>query len=177
MSNNAHPKAPPKGLIKGLSYFGLLILIAFPLGMLFIGFSTLEVNCTRKQAGEPPDCEIEEARWFGLFKRRVFVSSVESVGYKTGDVQPGSRVTLGSTVVLTGSNGSFPISQAMSNIGSGWKSEVINKVDRFLKMTNERSLVLHIDERNIFGWIGVAFLAFIVFSYIYWFVQKLTKRT
>jgi hypothetical protein len=79
---------------------------------------------------------------------------------------------LGSTVVLNGSNGSFPISQAASNVGGAWKSKVINKVNRFLKMWNERTLTLHIYERNIFGWIGVAFCTFIALSYVYWFVRK-----
>ena len=176
MSNNAHKKAPPKGLIKMLSYFGLFILIAFPLGMLFIGFSSLEVNCTREQTGQPPDCEIKEGRLFGLFNRRVVVSRVISIGYKTRDVDTSSRVTLGSTVVLTGSNGSFPISQAISNVGRAWKSDVINRVDRFLKTPNERILALHINERNIFGWIGVAYLAFIALSYVFWFGRKLTGR-
>lgn len=71
MSNNAHKKAPPQRLIKALSCFGLFILIAFPLGMLFVGFSALEVNCARKQTGEPPDCEMQEVRLFGLFRRRA----------------------------------------------------------------------------------------------------------
>ncbi len=176
MSNNAHKKAPPQRLIKALSYFGLFILIAFPLGMLFVGFSALEVNCARKQTGEPPDCEMQEVRLFGLFRRRAVVSSVNSVGYKTQDVQPSSRVTLGSTIVLTGVNGSFPITQAVSNVGSGWKSDVIREVDRFLKTPDESTLALHTSERNIFGWFGVAHLGFFAMSYASWFVRKLTGR-
>ena len=176
MSNNERQKAPPQHLMKVLSVFGLFLLIAFPLGMLFVGFSSLEVNCTRKQTGQLPDCEIQEVRLLGLFKHRVVVSSVSSIGYKTQDVNTSSRVTLGSTIVLTGSNGSFPITQAVSNVGSAWKSDVINKVDRFLKTPNERTLALHINERNFFGWIGVAYLAFIALCYIFWFGRKFTGR-
>ncbi|MFH1078666.1 MAG: hypothetical protein V1766_00135 [Pseudomonadota bacterium] len=175
MSNNARQKAPPQRLMKILSVFGLFLLIAFPLGMLFVGFSTLEVDCTRKQTGQPPDCEIREIRLSGLFKRQAVVSNVSSIGYKTQDVNTSSRVTLASTVVLTGSNGSFPISQTVSNVGNDWKSAIINKVDRFLKAPDEHNLALHIDERNLFGWIGVAYIALIALSYVFWLVRKVTR--
>lgn len=125
--NSLHPR-----LMKALIVFGLFILIAFPLGMLFVGFSTLEINCIRNQAGEPPDCEIREVRLLGLFDRRVTALKVNGVGYRTGDVATNSRVTLASTVVLDASNGSIAVSQAASNVGSDWKSAMIGKIRRFL---------------------------------------------
>jgi hypothetical protein len=176
MTNETNRKAPPKGLMKVLSLFGLFILVAFPVGMLFAGFSTLEVSCTRNQAGQLPDCEIREERLFGLFQRRAIVTGVTGVGYNTRNISTGSRAILGSTVVLSGSNGSFPVSRATSNVGSDWKSDLIVKVERFLNSPNEQTLALHINERNLFGWIGAACVAFIAYCYVSWFVRKLTGR-
>ncbi len=178
--NGTKGKAPPKGLMKVLCYIGLFILVAFPVGMLFAGFSTMDVKCTRDQAGQPPDCVIREERLFGLYKYRATVTGVTGVGYDTGNVGTG-RTTLGSTVSLSGSNGSFPVSRASSNVGSGWKSEMIKKIDRFLNTPDEQTLTLHVNERNVFGWVGAAFVAFFAFSYVSafysWVGRKLRGRS
>jgi len=106
----------------------------------------------------------------------VTALKVSSVGYRTGDVATNSRVTLASTVVLDGSNGSIPVSQAPSNVGSEWKSDMIVKIRRFLAAPDERTLSLRVMERNLFGWIGVVFVALFVLSYIAWFIRKVTGR-
>lgn len=176
MPHNTRPDTPHPNLIKVLTYVGLFLILSFPVGMLFVGFATLEVNCLRNESGQLPECEIRETRLFGLFDRRATVLNVDGVGYRTQDVDTTSRVTLSSTVVLEGSNGSIPVSEVSSNVGHDWKSDLILKTQFFLNSPDEHEYSIRIDERNIFGWIGVAFIAFFALSYIPWFIRKLSRR-
>jgi len=157
-------------LAKVLIYFGLL---AFPIGMLFIGFFTIEVSCLRAQAGQKPDCEIREIRLFGLYNNKTLVTEVVNIGYKTGYTRSSARLIAGSTVVLMGSNGTYPVTRTMSNVGDTWKSGLINKIDQFLKMQEEQSFSLFFHERNIFGWVGLAFLTIMTLFHIYLVIRKI----
>jgi len=163
--------------MKALSIFGLFVLIAFPLGMLFVGFATLELDCARREAGEPPDCEIRESRLFGLYERRAKAVAVSGVGYRTRDANPTVSVTLASTVVLEGPGGAVPVSQAASNVGRDWKSGLIQETRRFLNSPQELALSQRIEERNVFGWIGAGVVGFFLLSYVLWFFKKLTGGT
>lgn len=172
MPLNMRPNPPYPRLIKVLAFAGLLLILAFPLGMLFVGFATVDVNCLRAESGRLPNCEIRETRPFGLFERQAKVWDVKGVGYRTRDVDTSSRVTLASTVVLEGSNGTIPVSEAASNTGHDWKSDLIRRVQLFLDSPDEHAYSTRIHERNVFGWTGVAFIAFFAWSYIAWFIRR-----
>ncbi|MEJ5376863.1 MAG: hypothetical protein WHX93_09815 [bacterium] len=149
-----------------------LALFCFCLVMLYTGFVSVDIDCARKHTGEPPVCMIQEKRLLGLFNSRVSVSSVSNVSYQTKHSQARGRLASGSTVVLTGSNGSFPITQTMSNLGDTWKLDVVRKIDGFLKNPDEASLSVRVNERNIFGWVGVIMSAFLGLVLLYWLVKR-----
>ena len=65
---------------------------------------------------------------------------------------------------------------SVSSVGDEWKAHIINKTQRFLDTPDERTFYLHLKERNLFGWIGVAYIAFFVWSYMAWLIRKVTGR-
>lgn len=164
-------------MLKAFSFFGLLVIVLFPIAMLFVGFAKIEIHCLRDKAGMPPVCEIRETRLLGLYNRKAVAINVTDISYRTRDVDTSSRSALASTVVLEGLNGSIPVSEVSSNVGDAWKSDLITETRHFLDNPSKLNYAAHINERNIFGWIGLAFIAFFLWAYIRWFYRKIAGRT
>ncbi len=174
-------KSPNTKLIKALSFISLLGLFAFVFGWLFVGIAKYEIKCVRLQPGKNPDCEICETRLFGLHRRVAKAEQVISIGYSTKDVDPSYRTGLGSTVVLRTINGDIPISKAASNTGRNWKVKTIETVGDFINNQERLKLEFAIKEINIFGWVSLSIIAFIILSYSMWIFKKikhyLTKQS
>lgn len=106
MSTAGANKPPPHFFIRFvLPIVGKLVLLASAVGMLFVGFARLQLDCARESSALPPTCQIREVRRLGLYDRRETVFNVSGSGYSTQDVDTSSRVTLSSTVQLHGSIG------------------------------------------------------------------------
>jgi len=157
-----------------LPALGLLVVLAFALGMLFVGFASLETHCERQAGASLPNCQVQETRLFGLYQRSETALNVQGVGYSTQDVDTSSRVTLSSTVVLRASNGSILVSQVVSNVGGDWKADVLTKVRAFLDAKEQSALSIRVEEHNVFGWIGLGIGGTLVLSTVAWAVGKLT---
>jgi len=165
----------PKGLVFLLSILALAVFFGFIIASLFFGFADFEISCNSSVPGKGPTCVIEEQRFFGIFKRKVTAENIQRVDYYTRDIRPGYQAGKGSTIVFVTPSGNIPITRASTNFGS-WKKEVLTKMRQYLESSDQRGTLIRVQEKNILGWIGIAMLVFIGWSYLSWFAGRIKGK-
>jgi len=162
-----------------LGFFGLIFLVAFPVGFLFIGWTTVSVRCERPSVGVGPDCAITEIRWFGLYADRRNAEGVLSVETETGSIHSRSLTGAGYNrnvavegIVLSTEQGDVALISGKSNVNDDEKERAKVVIGAYLDDVDRQSLAVDMNFRNVFGYVGLVGLAFVA-----WMVWKMVWGT
>lgn len=146
-----------------LGFFGLVFFAAFPLGALFLGWTTVSVRCDRESIGASPNCSIDEEHWLGLYVNHRIAEGVTDIESVSGSINSRSLTGAGYNrnvsvdgIVFVTKNGETPLFSGKSNLNDEEKDRAKSRIGAYLSDPDRRVFDERMDFRNIFGVIGWA---------------------
>ncbi|MGC2048162.1 MAG: hypothetical protein WA635_06090 [Gallionella sp.] len=159
-----------------LMILGTLALVGVPLVFFIFGWHSVDVACER--SGQIITCHIEESFAAGLYVRKVVATGVTGIGYETHHSRSsiGSMQTiLTSNLAFDTSNDAVDITVIASNTADEAKKQLILAFRAWQDSATSQSFSHHASMIDIFGWLGaagVAFWAWLLFSWPYYYWKK-----
>jgi len=150
----------------------VLFCLLFGVPFVYFGFQTVRVR-GEKGAGGTAVFDLTREHLWGLVRREARAEGVTGAAIETGRSGSGTRRRLVSRVVLATGSGSVPLFAGSSNVDDGAKREAVGRINEFLADPAAGSFERTLRVRNVFGWVGLPFLALGVAGLVGWLFSLL----
>jgi hypothetical protein len=155
-----------KILLEALLYPIILFILSLGVGipLVFIGFQALRIECTRN-TGDTVSCKIVRKHFFGLYTIKADIASVKGAHMISKKGFDGF-MTSGAYLITPGKD--VPLLLGMGKSDVDVKKNVIGSINVFVQNQKLRQLSDSFKISNIFGMVGLPFLAFGILGIMGW---------
>ncbi len=159
-----------------LIILGTIAMIGIPLVFFTFGWHAVDVVC--EHSAQTINCRIEESFAAGLHVRKTVATGVTGIGYEIHQ----SRSSTGSLQTILTSNLAFDtsgeavdITSISSNTADSAKKQLIMAFRAWQDSATSQPFAHHANMIDIFGWlgaVGVAFWAWLLLSWPYYYLKQ-----
>lgn len=162
-------------LKKLLSAIGLIAFFGFMLASLFFGITDIKIKCNRPDINTDPKCEIANKHLLGLYTYQNTAKEVKNIETSTSNTTI-SPTSFAHYLVLNAKNGKIPVSRVISHFNESSRDKIYKKIKNYLKNKEIKELNFRETEIHFPGWIVIIIFSLLLFSYIKYFYNLITKK-
>ena len=146
----------------------ILFCLVFGGFFVFFGFQAVYVCMTRTASGQVTGTLTRQHFW-GLYSAEYILNDVTGAAIETTrSHRSRARHFSGSNVVISCGSSKIPLFSGSSNIDSGIKRSVVERINSYIRNESVASLHEKIRLRNAFGWVGLPFLVLGLWGLLGW---------
>lgn len=151
-------------------FFAILFFLAFGIPFVYAGFQTVQVE-GHKDAQGAVEIDFQRQHFFGLWRVNERVEHVQAATVKTSRThRSGNRLQtfFVSGVFLETETEAVQVFAGSSNVNENEKQEVVDSLNNFIRDPAQTNFSKRFSITNIFGWVGLPFLAIGLLGLIGW---------
>jgi hypothetical protein len=159
-------------------FFAILFFLGFGGPFVFFGFQTTHV-AGKRSGTNTASFNIHRTHFWGLVNLKGRVDHVTEAEVRTDSSGTGTRRTTTSNVFLISGNKATSVFTGSSSVNNEDKRDLVRGVNAFIKDEEQDRFEETVNWHNVFGWVGLPFLAIGVIGLLGWpwtIVRKWQER-
>jgi hypothetical protein len=158
-------------LIKTLlqPFVAILFCLAFGLPFVFVGFQTVFIEGAKDQQGVVT-IDFHRSHYWGVWQVDEHIENVQNAALRTSLTHRSNprRIRMTSGVFIETETEAIRLLAGSSNVDDELKWEIVDSINDFINDPEQRQYAQTVRLANIFGWVGLPFLALGVLGVVGW---------